>query len=125
MQPPDLAPSILGIADVVVVLGEAVAAARAPLLPHEQWLRDALCAMPQHRAAGDLGAWKEAYQTAVPDSDTPTRTETLLDAVFDFGRCNLYGAFDLARTASEFKQVVDALREQGVGILHLPVPRHG
>ncbi|MEM1115053.1 MAG: hypothetical protein AAF845_17315 [Bacteroidota bacterium] len=72
--------------------------------------------MPDHEEAGDLSVWEAEYQNAVSATVEPTTAETLFDEVFDFGRVNLYGAFDAERTVREFEHVKTHLQSLGVAL---------
>ena len=113
----------MGLCDTVALLADTVAAAHAPLSAREHALHARLRAMPQHLAAGDLGAWEAGYQEAVPDHPAPRLPERLLDDVFDLGRHNLYRAFDVAGTAAEVARVVAVLRQGGVEVPVIQPPR--
>lgn len=98
----------MGIRSEVERLADLVADAKAPLSPWEHRLYVALRQMDE---VDDLGWWEHRYHhvswhgsSELKLPDTPTTD--LFDAIYDFGRTNLYGAFDAQLTAERYAEVV-------------------
>jgi hypothetical protein len=73
----------------------------------------ALASMPHWSEQRRLDLWEEQVQEVVPVADQSSLPMRLVEEVFEFGRFNLYGAFQ-AETAQEFRRLVVRLSQHGV-----------
>lgn len=108
----------MGVAHVVAELAEAIAA-KVPLTAHQALLVYLLRAMPLYVAVARLDAWESVILEAVTLREPEQVPVTgLIDSVFEFGRHNLYTAFDVAGTRREF-----AILSSHFAMAGLPVPQ--
>lgn len=101
------------ISTTVQMIAEAIAASRLTLSASQQARINVLRSLPSYTEAKDLGAWDEAYGQP-PSSEPNTTLDLLLDEVFEFGRYNLYCAFDSRGTKRVYLQLARQLRQIGV-----------
>jgi hypothetical protein len=104
-----------GVCQVVSRLGTEVIE-RCPMpSPGQQLTAILLVAMPQYAAAGDLAAWENAVGHVLPQTPNGI-TDELLDAIYEFGRFNLYARFDPPGTARELAALIDKFTAEGVAV---------
>src|SRR5438093_922463 len=105
----------MGVSGVVVQLAEAVAAARQPLTPREACWLYLLRGMALYLALSRLDLWEAACNAVAPPTPC-SATEELLEEIQMLGLCNLYQAFDEARTREFYARLVPYFAERGVTI---------
>src|SRR5215471_17625762 len=111
----------MGVCEVVVQMADAVAAARGPLTPREACWVHLLRGAVHYRAIGRLDLWEAACNAVTPPTPAPeTITEELLDEVQMLGLCNLYQAFQEARTRAYYDRLRLFFEERGVPIAPSP-----
>lgn len=71
--------------------------------------------MPDWLEIGRLDVWEEHVQGILPAGDLQGPV-ALLNDVFEFGRLNLYCAFQPENTAREFRRLVARLAQQGLAV---------
>jgi hypothetical protein len=62
---------------------------------------------------GRLDAWEAASQAILPDDDQTAADELLLE-VWDFGRFNLYAAFEQVATNNQYTKLRALLAKHGI-----------
>lgn len=72
--------------------------------------------MPMYVAADLLVTWETAFQKTLSGPDDDAGVGLLLMEVFDFARCNMYGAFDLECTQRQYAMVHGLLARHGIVI---------
>ena len=72
--------------------------------------------MPEWMRRGQLDLWEQHVQDALTGQDRGGLPVRLLDEVFEFGRYNLYTAFNAKETTQEFTRVATLLSQSGVAI---------
>jgi hypothetical protein len=70
--------------------------------------------MPLYRDISDLSPWESAFQGALEGREDESETGRLLLDVFEFGRFNMYRAFNASGTAREFAALCETLSRSGV-----------
>ena len=78
----------------------------------ESYLCFLLEGMPRFRNVGRLDIWESAYQS-VSELHNQSKTEALLEKVFELGRFNLYGAFDTDGTMHYFEELGQQFAKHG------------
>ncbi len=106
----------MGICSTVASLAEAVSKAKAPLEPRHRLQVDILKLMPLYSEIWNLSPWEHAFQDVVKEPDDESETGLLLWEIFDFGRYNMYSAFDPAGTRDCYIALTDLLKEKGVAL---------
>lgn len=106
----------MSICSVVVALTDVIASQCAPLSKWESELGHELRLMPQRLEEGDLGWWDARFLHVWfhgPEEEKAGEASAahLFSVVFDFGRFNLYGAFDPIETQREYERVLTCLNE--------------
>lgn len=104
----------MGLCEAVADLAVAVANARAPLTAREAYLLYVLRGMPRFRDVARLELWELAYKEVAPPFVGGTQTERLIDAVFELGRNNLYGVYNVPNTAEYYRKISATLAAAGV-----------
>ena len=105
----------MGVCEVVVQMADAVVAAREPLTPREACWVHLLRGAVHYLAIGRLDLWEAACNAVTPPTPR-TLTEELLDEVQMLGLCNLYQAFQEARTRAYYDRLLHFFEERGVRI---------
>jgi hypothetical protein len=109
----------MGICSVVVESARAVNATKGHLNASEARQLEVLCRMPAYAQAKDLGGWEREFLLAVGvDEGSQFEVGSLLWAIFEFGRLNLYGAFDFEATQQAFVRLLEELASHGIGGIH-------
>jgi hypothetical protein len=108
----------VGVCETVKALAEAIAQAKAPQEARHRLMVEILRLMPLYRDIHDLTAWESAFQGALHGQDDDSEVGHLLWELFEFGRYNMYGAFDAPGTAKEFASLAKLLTRGDV-----PVPQ--
>jgi hypothetical protein len=85
-----------------------------PQEPRHLILVEILRLMPEYRDINHLVAWESAFQGVLEDQDDESEIGQILWEVFDFGRFNMYGAFDAPRTSQQFEWLSNWLSARGV-----------
>jgi hypothetical protein len=104
----------MGVCAVVKEFAEAVSYVKQPQEWRCKLAIELLRLMPLYAKVGDLSAWEAAFQNALQTVDTTKEVGKLLLAIFEFGRYNLYGAFNVEDTSRELSSLVDLLTRSGV-----------
>jgi hypothetical protein len=114
----DLQEGGMGVCAVVKQFAEAVAHTKQPHQWRHKLLIEILKLMPLYAKIKHLGAWEYAFQqvsSQVSNKETlNTEIGELLLAIYEFGRFNLYAAFDQEGTDRELAALVDLLQRGGV-----------
>ena len=108
----------MGVCEAVRELAEGIDQGLAPKDPRHRICVELLRLMPCYRDIRDLSAWESAYQGALDEKDDETTVGVLLYEIFEFGRGNMYGAFNHKQTLENFDVLSKQLEDHGV-----PVPR--
>lgn len=106
----------MGLCEVLVTLTDAVAKTCSKRDPQFELLAHILRAAPVYRDACRLDAWDSAYRHASADGPVSPEVELLDLIYYELGSFNLYGAFDVAGTAEEYRRVVRELEARGVRV---------
>ena len=109
----------MGVCEVVVQMADAVAAAHGPLTPCEACWVHLLRGAVHYRAIGRLDLWEAACNAVTPPAPESV-TEELLDEVQMLGLCNLYQAFQEARTRAFYDRLIPFFEERGVRLPPCP-----
>ena len=104
----------MGVCSVVREAALAIDAAFGDDDPRVRSATQALASMPDWLEQRRLDLWEEHVQDVLPATDQSSLPMRLVEEVFEFGRFNLYGAFQAERTAQEFSRLVVQLSEHGV-----------
>ncbi len=104
----------MGVCNTVVLLTEALEKAKQPTLPRHRLLAQILKLMPLYNEIHDLAAWEAAYQGAMEEADDNSEIGLLLWEIFEFGRYNLYSAFDVEGTSECYDQLSSMFSENGI-----------
>jgi hypothetical protein len=109
------------VCDVVVAMTRSTVQHLGADSPSDRLVAALLVTMPEYTRLQRLDAWESAITEVAP---WPPKGETgeLLSAIFEFGRCNLYAAFNLKYAADEFSALVRRLRGAGVELPPLQPP---
>lgn len=110
----------MGICATVKELAKAVQSIAQDGNPNVQLSIEILSLMPLYAEARELGAWEQAYQAISSQEHNQSNVEMLLDAIFEFGRFNLYGAFRKEATNQEYRILVSKLEQHGIRPVHSP-----
>lgn len=102
------------VREMALTIEGAFASSDATVTPAAQ----AIASMPTWLQLGRLDSWEERVHSVLP-AETLHGPMALLAEVFEFGRLNLYGAFQPDETAEEFRRLVKRLAQQG-----LVLPEH-
>lgn len=106
----------MGICVTVKDLAEAIEKTKPVLLSNHGLQIDLLRQMQQYADAKDLGEWEARFQRTVDDEDDQTEVGSLLVALFEFARFNLYGAFRQVETNHEYETLKNLFSIHGVRI---------
>jgi hypothetical protein len=106
----------MGMADTVRSLAEAVAQVKSLTNPRHRICVELLRLMPEYLEIHRLDGWEEAYQDALEPIDDASETGVILWEVFEFGRLNMYGAFNPKLTVKEFARLSSWLTERGINV---------
>jgi len=101
----------MGVRSAVREAALAIDAAFGHDDPRVRPAANALASMPDWRL---LDEWEAHVQDVFPASAVQSLPMSLLDEVFEFGRFNLYAAFQAEETAKEFRKLIVRLSEHGV-----------
>lgn len=73
--------------------------------------------MPLYVEIWDLVAWESAFTGVMDESDSPQGSDAwVLEQVFDFGRGNMYGAFQEATARSDYAEMRAELLKVGIEV---------
>jgi hypothetical protein len=103
----------LGLCEVVGSLADSVEEAQGNLSGWHNLLLHILRSASIYRDAGRLDAWDEAFRYARGDTESSHLVE-LIDAIYDLGSYNMYGAFDVPGTQQEYERLVQKFQEAGI-----------
>lgn len=103
----------MGVCEVVATLADAVAVAHRPLHRRHDLMVHVLRSAPVYREAARLDAWEAAYQDAAREREA-SPVDDLLEAIYEFGRYNMYGQFDGLRTREQFARLRHRFATQGI-----------
>jgi len=101
----------MGVRSAVRQAALAIDAAFGDDDPRVRPAAHALASMPDWRL---LDEWEAYVQDVFPVTADQSLPMSLLDEVFEFGRFNLYAAFQAGETAKEFRKLIVRLSEHGV-----------
>jgi hypothetical protein len=104
----------MGVCSVVREAALAIDAAFGGDDPQVKSATQALAPMPHWSERRRLDLWEEHVEEVVPVADQSGLAMRLVEEVFEFGRFNLYGAFQAEETAQEFRRLVVRLSQHGV-----------
>jgi hypothetical protein len=104
----------MGVCSAVREAALAIDAAFGDDDPRVRPAAHALASMPDWLKQRRLDLWEAHFQELVPVTTDQSLPMSLLDEVFEFGRFNLYGAFQAEKTVKEFRKLVVRLSEYGV-----------
>ena len=104
----------MGVCSVVREAALAIDAAFGGDDPQVRSATQALASMPHWSEQRRLDLWEEHVEEVVPVTDQSSRPMRLVEEVFEFGRFNLYGAFQAEETAQAFRRLVVRLSQHGV-----------
>lgn len=104
----------MGVCSAVREAALAIDAAFADDDPRVRPAAQALASMPYWSEQRRLDKWEAQVQEVVPVTMDQSPAMSLLDEVFEFGRFNLYAAFQAEETAEEFRKLIVRLSEQGL-----------
>ena len=104
----------MGVAETVYLLTEAIERAKSPWHPRHRICLELLRLLPEYRDINKLPAWESAFQGALDSRDDESEIGQIPFEVFEFGRCNMYGEFDLDRTVYEFERLSSWLADRGI-----------
>ena len=105
----------MGVCKVVKELAGAVSLAKPDLQPRHRLQVELLRLMPLYLEVWDLSLWESAFQQTIDDDDK-SETALLLLEVFDFGRLNMYGAFQVEQTREAYAALRAYLLAHGVAV---------
>ncbi len=100
----------------MVELSDLIARRCEPLTDWEERLLFELRLMPERLRERDLGWWDSRFEHVwangpTGELDEPRLAADLLWRVWQFGGCNLYGAFDAERTRLRYEALIGELNE--------------
>lgn len=75
---------------------------------------EAVASMPEWLTKGRLDLWEKRVEQVLSEQHPDGSPLRLLDEVFEFGRFNLYGAFQAKETAEQFRRLIDRLSRHGL-----------
>ena len=104
----------MGACATVANLAEALSASGELRTPRHKMLVDILKIMPQYYEMGDLSAWETAFQAALEEKDDESDLGNLIWEIFEFGRHNLYMAFDPDGTKICYHDLIPLFGAQGL-----------
>ena len=105
--------AILGLCEVLVVLGDSIADAKRPLNARDLLLVQILRSAPLYRDADCLDCWETAFQCAAKEGSESPAT-AFLELAFGLGRCNLYADFNERETRVLYDWIVTKFDAAGV-----------
>jgi hypothetical protein len=103
----------MALCEVVAAIAEAIESVRQPLTNREAFLLHVLKSMPLYRNVGKLDLWEYVYDQIAP-KEKLTDTEKLMDDVLEFGRANMYSAFDPMFVRECYDRIVPTLTRAGI-----------
>lgn len=106
----------MGVCTAVRDMSSAIDAAFGADDPQVRSTARALATMPYWLERGRLDLWEQHVQECRVDEVLESPPLTLLDEVFEFGRYNLYAAFNPEETAREFTRLRLLLSRSGIAI---------
>ncbi len=110
----------MGVCEFVGSLADAVAATQGGISGWHNLLLHILRSAPIYRDAGRLDAWDEAFRHARGAAESSHLLE-LIDAIFDLGSYNMFGAFDTSGTQQEYERLVQKFQAAGILVPNTPV----
>jgi len=70
--------------------------------------------IPLYKEIGALDEWETACQGVLEDQDDTSEIGSLLWEVFEFGRYNLYAAFDVIGTTACYNDLVNLFENHNI-----------
>jgi hypothetical protein len=104
----------MGVCSAVCEAALAIDAAFGDDDPRVRPAAHALASMPDWLEQRRLDEWEAHVHEVVPVTTDQGLPMSLLNEVFEFGRFNLYGAFQAEKTVNEFRKLIVRLSEHGV-----------
>jgi hypothetical protein len=104
----------MGVCSAVREMALAIDAAFGRDDPRVGSVVQALESMPSWFEQRRLDQWEEEVTGVLPAEDQSSLPISLLVAVFEFGRFNLYGAFQPEKTSAEFRTLTARLSKLGL-----------
>jgi hypothetical protein len=104
----------MGVSVAVREMANAVAATFDD--PTVRSVASVLAEMPDWSQQRRLDVWEQRSQDALANVDTRAVPMNLLDEIFEFGAFNLYGAFDVAATTRNYRQLIETLSRHSVAV---------
>jgi hypothetical protein len=104
----------MGVSVAVREMANAVAAMFDD--PTVRSVASVLAEMPDWSQQRHLDVWEQRSQDALANVDTKEVPMNLLDEIFEFGAFNLYGAFDVAGTTRNYRQLIETLSKHSVAV---------
>jgi hypothetical protein len=108
----------VGVCSTVKVLAEFVNK-RRPSDPRQFLLLQLLQLMPAYSALHDLSAWEAAFLEVESSKQSPKlndNTSKAISLIFEFGRFNLYSAFEVEKTKTELASLQKKLAGLGIQV---------
>jgi hypothetical protein len=104
----------MGVCDTVSRLADAVETELKPKLPHHRNLLEILRRMPSYRDDEKLSDWESDFLKETPEDEDESAIGQITWEIFEFGRLNLYSAFDSAGTKEDYRWLCELLFSSGV-----------
>jgi hypothetical protein len=104
----------MGVCSVVREAALAIDGAFGGNDPRVRSATQALASMPYWSEQRRLDLWEEQVDEVVLVSDQSSLPMRLVEEVYEFGRFNLYGAFQAEETAQEFRRLAVRLSQHGI-----------
>jgi hypothetical protein len=107
----------MSVSRTVVALADLIEARLPVESARERLQLQILRLMPLYVQIRDLPAWESAFTAVMDKNDPPEGTGAwVLGEVFDFGRWNLYAAFEEAAAKRDYADMRAELRRVGIEV---------
>ena len=106
----------MGVCKTVALLAKTVETIKLPINSRHKLLIQLLKLIPLYKEIRALDEWETACQGVLEDQDDTSEIGSLLWEVFEFGRYNLYAAFDATGTAACYNNLVKHFENHNIKI---------
>ena len=106
----------MGVCSAVREMALAIDATFGGDDPRVRSAAQALASMPDWAEQQRLDLWEKHVQEVISVEEPNSLPMSLIEGVFEFGRFNLYGAFQPEQTADEFRRLMVRLSSLGLAL---------